>query len=307
MTPKISVLMPVFNGSPYLGEAIRSILGQSFGDFEFLIINDGSTDDSAAIIRGFADPRIRFIDNPVNAGLVKTLNAGLEEARGEYIARMDQDDISMPERLAVQFDYLETNRDVFLLGSPAWIIDEEGRVIKKSRIFPGREVSSVLPVQNCLVHPSIMFRANPKKLYRERMLFCEDYDLYLRLLSEGMTLKNLDRPLLRYRISSHSISRTKALLQRRLAAKAREFYFQRRESGIDRYEEFDRDRFSSETRRMPERLLIGAEIASCLSIGKTREARRLCVRRLMSVRSPKIWAYYIASFLGSRAAKYLFN
>jgi len=307
MTPKISVLMPVFNGSPFLGEAIRSILGQSFGDFEFLIINDGSTDDSAAVIRGFADPRIRFIDNPVNAGLVKTLNAGLQEARGEYIARMDQGDIAMPERLGVQLDYLEAKAEVFLLGSPALIIDEEGRVIKKSRVFPGKEVAAILPIQNCLIHPSIMFRAEPKRLYRERMLFCEDYDLYLRLLSEGMTLRNLDRPLLRYRISSRSISRTKALLQRRLAEKAREFYFERRELGSDRYEEFDRDRFTSETRRMPERLLVGAEIASCLSIGKTREARRLCVRRLMPVRSPKICAYYIASFLGSRAAKFLFN
>jgi len=125
--PVISVLMPVFNAEKDLRQAIDSILNQSFTDFEFLIINDGSTDDSVNIIRSFTDPRIRLIQNPQNLGLVPTLNRGLAEACGKYIARMDADDISEPERFASQIVLLEkTPADI--CGGLFRIIDSEGKV-----------------------------------------------------------------------------------------------------------------------------------------------------------------------------------
>jgi len=108
--PKISVLMSVYNGEPYLQEAVDSILKQTYQDFEFIIVDDGSTDNSREVLAGFDDPRIVRLDNPANLGLPSSLNRGLELCRGEFIARQDQDDISLSARLAQQLRYLERNR-----------------------------------------------------------------------------------------------------------------------------------------------------------------------------------------------------
>jgi len=307
MKPKISILMAVFNGSATLKEAIDSILFQTFKDLEFIIINDGSTDDTLRIIESFKDARIRLINNKENMGLIRSLNLGLQEASGKYIARMDGDDISMPERLNIQFNYLEKNSDVFLLGTSALIIDENGCVIKKAKITKGRDVLKILPTGNCLIHPSIMFRNIPNLLYREKMIHCEDYDFYLRLVTEGRVLKNIDAPLIKYRISPHSISKTKALMQRRQGDKAREFFFQRQKNGFDQYEEFDLEAFSLETQKLPIELFIWPEITSNLSAGKTEEVRSLCKEYLGASFSIKVIICYLSSFLGSRAIRFLFN
>ena len=117
--PKISVLMPAYNVEKYIAESIESILNQTFTDFEFLIINDGSTDGTAQIIKEYAkkDKRIRFIDNKKNQGLIAVLNQGLDLCTGEYIARMDSDDISLPERFAKQVEYMEMHPECGLLGT----------------------------------------------------------------------------------------------------------------------------------------------------------------------------------------------
>ena len=307
MTPKISILMAVFNCSTTLKDSIDSVLMQTFKDFEFIIINDGSTDDTLRIIEGYEDDRIRLINNEKNLGLIKSLNLGLREVSGKYIARMDGDDIAMPDRLSIQFNYLEKNKDVFLLGSSALIIDEYGCVIKKARITKGRDVSKILPTGNCLIHPSIMFRTIPNLFYREKMLHCEDYDFYLRLVTEGRILENIDKPLIKYRISPNSISRTKALLQRRQAEKAREFFFQRQKDGFDQYEGFDLDEFKLETEKLPIESLIWPEITSYLSVGITKEVRMLCIEYLKFSFSIKVIICYLSSFLGARAIRVLFN
>ncbi len=116
-SPAISVLMPVYNGALYLREAIDSILQQSFTDFEFLIINDGSTDGSEKIIRSYQDPRIRLVNNEVNIKLIATLNKGIALCKGKYIARMDADDISMPERLEKQYHFMEQNQSIGICGT----------------------------------------------------------------------------------------------------------------------------------------------------------------------------------------------
>ena len=119
MNPKVTVLMPVYNGEKYLKEAITSILLQTFDDFEFLIINDGSSDASVDIIQSFRDPRIRLVHNDTNIGLIATLNKGLKLAHGKYVARMDQDDISLPRRLEKQTYFMDNNPDVGVCGT--WI------------------------------------------------------------------------------------------------------------------------------------------------------------------------------------------
>jgi glycosyltransferase involved in cell wall biosynthesis len=307
MKPKISILMAVFNCAATLKESIDSILFQTFKDFEFIIINDGSTDDTHRIIEGYQDRRIRLINNKKNLGLIKSLNIGLQEAKGEYIARMDGDDISLPERLSIQFNYLEKNKNVFLVGSSALIIDENGRAIKKAKIVTGRDLSTILPKGNSLIHPSIMFRNIPNLFYREKMLHCEDYDFYLRLITEGRTLKNLNDPLIKYRISPNSISRTKALLQRHQAEKAREFFFQRQKNGFDQYEEFNLEAFKMELQKLPLESFIWPEITSCLSAGKTKEVRMLCIEYLKFSFSIKVIICYLFSFLGARVIRILFN
>src|SRR3990167_9325600 len=119
MNPLVTVLMPVYNGKKYLKEAIESVLNQTFRDFEFLIIDDGSTDKSAEIIKSFNDARIRLERNVTNLGLIKTLNNGLTLSRGKYIARMDCDDISLPKRLSVQVNFMEKHPEIGICGS--WV------------------------------------------------------------------------------------------------------------------------------------------------------------------------------------------
>ena len=122
--PKISVVMPAYNAENYIREAIDSILAQTFRDFEFLIIDDGSTDHTVEIIRSYSDSRIRLYQNERNMGVAATLNRGLDLARGEYIARMDADDISLPERFAKQAAYMDAHPDVAVCGSNIILFSE---------------------------------------------------------------------------------------------------------------------------------------------------------------------------------------
>ena len=122
--PKVTVLMPVYNGEKYLNQAIDSILTQTFSDFEFLIIEDGSTDQSAEIIKSYSDSRIKLVCNDKNLKLAATLDKGLELSRGEYVARMDCDDISLRERLERQVEYLNSNNDICLVGSGFKLISD---------------------------------------------------------------------------------------------------------------------------------------------------------------------------------------
>lgn len=138
ISPKVSVVMSVYNGEKYLPETIDSILNQTFKDFEFIIINDGSTDKTAKILTSYDDPRIRIF-NQENMGLTKSLNRAISLAKGEYIARMDADDISYPERLKKQVDYLNKNPDIGLVGSKYIRIDKRGRKIDEINVPIGTD------------------------------------------------------------------------------------------------------------------------------------------------------------------------
>lgn len=161
MTPSVTVVMPVYNGLPYLKEAIQSVLNQTFTDFEFLIIDDGSTDASVACIESYRDSRIRFVRNEKNMGQAHTLNHGLELARGEYIARLDQDDVCLPDRLQEQMAYMDARPDVAITCTWEHTIDEKGRRVRSWRgeirnygAFLGTILLGKCPVW----HPSAMFK-----------------------------------------------------------------------------------------------------------------------------------------------------
>ena len=206
--PKVTVLMPVYNGEKYLKKAIDSILCQTFKEFEFLIINDGSTDKSVEMIKTYSDPRIRLVENEENLGLIATLNKGIDLARGKYIARMDQDDISLPERLVKQIAFMDTHPEVGVCGTWAKIIDDQGRVISLRRTPKGKAAHRLCWRPTPFIHPSCMLRSALIKEYRYRSGFphAEDYDLWLRLCLKTH-FANIGEYLLLYRV--HDTNKTR--------------------------------------------------------------------------------------------------
>lgn len=183
--PKVSVLLPVWNAERYLAGAIQSVLAQSFADFELLIVDDGSTDGSGALIRRYRDRRIRRIENEKNLGVTRSLNLGLEQARGRYLARMDADDLCAPERLERQVAFLDAHPQVALVAIRARRIDAVGAEIGIiDTPSDGETLRRQLRRRNCIVHGSVMMRAEAVRAlggYDESMERAEDYDLWLRL------------------------------------------------------------------------------------------------------------------------------
>jgi glycosyltransferase involved in cell wall biosynthesis len=217
--PAISVLMPVYNCEKYLAEAVRSILGQTFADFELIIVNDGSTDGSLRVLQQFAehDKRIRIIDRP-NTGITPALNEMIEASRGQYLARMDADDISVPERFAKQKAFLDANPDCVIVGSRVMLMDPYGSPVAESgHQLQHEQIEHELLTQSgwAMVHPSVMMRRGAVvKIggYDARWKHCEDHDLFLRMTEVGQAA-NLPEVLLWYRRHYASINYNKAAEQ----------------------------------------------------------------------------------------------
>ena len=207
--PLVSVVMAIFNGHRYLGSAIESILGQSFSEFEFIIVDDGSIDDSLSVASTYAcqDSRIRIAQQK-HEGLISALNRGCGLARGTYIARFDSDDIAFPKRLEEQVTYFEGN-DIALLGGNIECIDSEGNemsVIELHRWADG--LKDLLMVNNYIAHTTVMMRKDAflrSGGYRPQFQQAEDYDLFLRM-SESYMIDNLPSLLCRYRLHDHQVS-----------------------------------------------------------------------------------------------------
>jgi len=214
-SPKVTVLMPVYNGASYLSEAMRSILSQSFADFEFLVIDDGSTDDSASIVQGFQDPRIRLVHNGSNLGLVASLNKGMALAAGQYLARMDADDISRPTRLAQQVRFMDEHPGVGVCGSWVRFIPKENDYIWK---LPGssQEIRCWLFSGVGVAHPSVMMRrelfVRHGLQYDPSFTHIEDYELWGRAI-RFMDFANIQEVLLDYRISPEQVCTRHEALQ----------------------------------------------------------------------------------------------
>lgn len=212
MKPKVTVLMTTYNGERYLKECIDSVLGQTFKDFEFLIIDDCSTDRSKDIIRSYRDDRICFRENEKNLSQVKSLNIGLSHARGAYVARMDQDDVMMKDRLKKQVHFLDNRPDVSVVGTWGEAIDEEGRVFTKSRLVTRFEeiIGSILFSGFILIHSSVTFRKDvviDVGRFNESLSFSEDFELWTRLSLKGHRIANIPEYLIRYRCHRESSSR----------------------------------------------------------------------------------------------------
>jgi glycosyltransferase involved in cell wall biosynthesis len=218
---KVTVLMAARDGLPWLREAIESVLTQTYGDLELLLVDDASTDGSAAAAEAYGDPRIRVLRNAHNLGQVPSLNLGLREARGEYVARLDADDVCLPERLERQVAVLDADPSVALVGTWLDVVDERGRLWGKLRgqvhDFP-EFVSAILADRYPWGHPSIMFRRDVVLElggYDETLAPSEDKDLYRRLALARHGARSVDAPLVRYRRHERQLSREQAEVQLR--------------------------------------------------------------------------------------------
>ena len=206
--PKVSVVMPVYNGESYLAEAIDSILSQTLTDFELLVINDGSTDGSGAIVKGYDDPRIRMVENKSNSGVVAARNLGMANAGGEYIALLDCDDIAYPSRLAEQAAFMDDHPEFSMIGSWVEIMDGNGRstgdVWKLDAA--AEKTSSILLFHNYIAQSAVFIRKKslPQELYRPTFA-TEDYELWVRM-ARASRIWNLPRVLVKYRVHSASMS-----------------------------------------------------------------------------------------------------
>jgi len=206
--PLVTVLMPVYNGEAFLREAIDSILNQTFSDFEFLIINDGSTDSTEAIIKSYNDPRINYHKNEQNIKLIATLNKGLALARGKYIARMDADDISLPDRLEKQVHFMEKNPEVVACGTWAESFGVDNAFVKYEAGH--QDIMFKMLYQCHLVHPTVIMRTQEVQSFKPQFDFnfahAEDYDFFVRL-GYKYRLANLQQVLLKYRSHAQSVSK----------------------------------------------------------------------------------------------------
>ena len=220
--PKISVLMAVFNAEKYLRQAMESILTQTCIDFEFIIVDDASTDNSSKIINSYDDKRIRVINNQANIGLTKSLNIGIKHAQGDYIARQDADDISLPNRLKAQLRHFQHYPETALLGTSAYGIDADGKI--QGEIIVMADPRTRLSERNRFCHGSTMFKTQiVRELggYNELFKYCQDYELWLRI-AQYHNVRNLTEILYKQRFHPESVQfkkRHEAVLYRYLAVR----------------------------------------------------------------------------------------
>lgn len=209
-SPKVTVLMSVYNGKDYLAASVQSVLEQNFTDFEFLIIDDGSSDNSMSILQGIQDGRLRIVKNEQNLGLIRSLNKGIDLARGEYIARHDCDDLMLKDRLAQQVAFLDARPDVVLVGTWMQLINERDELLNAwCNPSADLEIRWASLFNAAISHPSAMYRSRLARVlngYSSDAIYAEDFDLWSRMAKHGK-LANVPAILERYRIHGESVSK----------------------------------------------------------------------------------------------------
>ncbi|MEM0993254.1 MAG: glycosyltransferase, partial [Bacteroidota bacterium] len=210
--PAISVLLPVYNAAKYLPACLESILGQTFSDFELIIVEDGSTDESLEIIKSFRDSRIRLLENEVNQGPSASMNRAIAAASGTFIARMDADDIALPQRLEKQYAFFKEHPDYALLGTNMEFFGQRSLLfpLQYYTYFDDESLKLRAFFYTPLAQPSMMVRTAVLQQfpYREDFYTAEDYDLFVRVLATYKAT-SLEEKLVRYRVHQKNISKLK--------------------------------------------------------------------------------------------------
>lgn len=229
-SPLISVIIPCFNAEKYAKNAINSILHQTYKNLEIILINDGSKDHTAEICKKLSinDSRIIYIENSNNEGLIYTLNKGIAISNGAFIARMDADDVSLPERLEKQLDYFKANPDTDVLGTNSFnITGDDEKLINSNPIYCNYNTLKISALfAQPLIHGSVLAKAEWLKnnLYDEGFKHSEDFELWLRLLSKGAIIRNLNERLYCYRLNEQGVSQQNTSSQQRSHNKASKYH-----------------------------------------------------------------------------------
>jgi glycosyltransferase involved in cell wall biosynthesis len=229
-TPLVSVIMSVHNGERWLKEAIDSIVNQTYTRWEFIIIDDASTDNTWQILQTFPlDKSVTTMRLTEKNGLTRNLGGAIVLTNGEFIARMDADDISEPDRLAKQVAFLQKMPSVDVVACFVSLIDEKGDLIRSQweddrKTATYSSIRAMLPSRNCIAHPSVMMRASVVKAYNYNpaQTHSQDWDLWLRMINDGRIIEKIQEPLLRYRV--HNTSVTSTTNKKSAFAKKDEFY-----------------------------------------------------------------------------------
>jgi glycosyltransferase involved in cell wall biosynthesis len=245
--PAVSVVFRAYNCDKYIGQAIESILAQTFQDFEIVVVDDGSTDGTAAILQAYGqrDPRIKVIRNQPNQGPVRTMNIGLRYARGEFIAVHDSDDMSLPQRLETQVNFLRANPQIALVGGGAYFIDEEGEILRIGTL-PRKgpeEVRQLLSEGRTFIHTSVMYRRRCIEAigwYDEFFAYSHDYDMLIRM-ADAFDLVYDPEPLVKWRKLNSGITGRKKQAQAAFGELARLRHKAQKEGTIlDLQQEYNR-------------------------------------------------------------------
>ena len=293
MTPQISVLMSVYNGDAFVTESVASVLAQTFEDFEFIIVDDGSTDKTASIVASFSDKRIRLISQS-NTGLTVALNEALRHCRAPFVARQDADDISYPDRFATQLQYFEQHPEVSVVGSWATVIDVEGDAVGLlSNATEPSEIKRKLPSDNTFIHGSLMFRRHAVESaggYRPQFRYAQDYDLMLRL-SNRYQLANVPRSLYAIRHWRGKISIDKLPEQLSFRQLAQTLAAQRRRGEQDALQQnVSIDKLLTPVEAPSPQHFEHTMLYYCLRSGRLIKARRI-IRDLMRANPGKLKSY----------------
>lgn len=238
--PTLTVLMPAYNSARFLRRAVDSVLQQDWMDLELIVVNDGSSDETEEILLSYTDPRLKYVRNDVNRGLVYTLNRGLELASGEWIARMDADDICLPGRFSAQLAYFREHPEADVVATRVRLIDEQDQEIgywedDRRTVTPG-EIRRYLPRNNCIAHPTVMVRSALIRTFRYRssQSQAEDYDLWLRMAAAHKQIHKLETEYVLHRIVASSFTRNRQQnVFRKLAETKRRFLKESRGMGYD--------------------------------------------------------------------------
>jgi glycosyltransferase involved in cell wall biosynthesis len=215
--PLVSVNMVVYNGERFITNAIQSIIDQTYQNFELVIVEDGSTDDTLNLINAFRDPRIRLIINETNQGVVNARNAAVRKSQGDFVAILDSDDISLPNRLEMQTKFLTENPDYGLIGSKAELINVDGKSLNKTQSLSlsANETKVYLLFKNCFTHSTVMYKREvlSRFMFNKEVPSSEDYDLIVKIASV-MKVRNLDDVLSKYRVHDKNISKKDGVIEK---------------------------------------------------------------------------------------------
>lgn len=233
-SPSLSVIIPVYNAQMFIAEAIQSILNQSFNDFELIIIDDGSTDNSRQIIQSFNDKRINYFKNDANKGIVYTRNRGISESKGEFIGMLDADDVAAPDKFKIQIDFLKKNKEFGMVGSWVKFIDENGNKLNGKWKLPAspETIPSWFLFKNYFLQSAVLYRKNcfNNLSFTKGFDILEDYLIWYQILKK-FKARNLPKYLINYRIHKGGVTKKHDDERRDKEKKVFEIMF--RDLGID--------------------------------------------------------------------------